>query len=699
MKLTKVHIQNFKNLKNFILDIKGQMNFEFLAKNAFGKTSIADAIFWVLTGKLLSGSSDIMSIKPKDDSKQLVSVELTFDDGTTIMKTYQENWVRTRGTQNKRLEGHSTNCFINGINIPVNKFDNSLKELFKITFDGKWKGNLFQLLIDPLFFGTKDEWANRRKLIIDLVGDVTDQDVFNKANNLLPLQKYLLQSKGKFEDVKKILNKNLKEKNDEEVKLNAQIEILTTNQTIAVERFNAGTQRINEIDTEIQSLNNKKYQDQKDIIAERKEKIAKMQSEVNQLEKTEYETYKKSIETQQLELQQLRNDKSRVQADFSDLNNKINTLDRQKSDSIYEQNRIAEQIKLNESTMQSLRNKWTHINNSKFEFQDILTLPDSLVCPECGHDLNGELIAQAKKEYEAKIEEQRKQFNLEKVKELEAITSEGSQLKQRNKGLAEQIEQLKAKEKELAEQAEQLTPQGSDYNSKLIELNNKENELNNSIPQFKASQKITDLEEQIKNLEQEPYPTVPGEQDIEISVNKLQQDKLKIQTTIDTYNAEQMNIRKAEQLKEKHSSVMDKIAEYESLLMMLTDFIKTKLNILNERVESVFGDIKFQLVESNLKEGSWNEVCYVLDGEVPYHNTNSAQKIRIGIAVCEAIKKKLSVEGLFYVIDNGEQITDRDFSKLTSEQTISFVAWDVDTQENPVMSEEQEVDLFNLGGE
>ncbi|QVK17757.1 hypothetical protein KHQ81_13030 [Mycoplasmatota bacterium] len=698
MKLTKVHIQNFKNLKNFILDLSGPMNYEFLAKNAFGKTSIADAIFWVLTGKLLSGSSDIMSIKPKDDSKQLVSVELTFDDGTSIMKTYQENWVRTRGTQEKRLEGHSTNCFVNGVNIPVTKFDDSLKELFNVTFVGKWKGNIFQLLVDPLYFGTKECWQERRKLVIDLVGDVTDEDVFQKDNKLLPLQKYLLQSKGKFEDIKKILNKNLKDKNEEEVKLNAQIEVLTTDQTIPVERYNAGSKRIQEIEASIQSLHNKKYQDQKDIIAERKEKIANMQSKLNQLEKTEYETYKKSIESQQLDLQQLRNEKQRVQADFSTLNNQINTLDRQKSDAIYDQKRIAEEIKLNESTMQSLRNKWTHINNSKFT-TDILTLPDSLICPECGHDLNGELIKQVKEEYENKIEEKRKQFNLDKVKELEAITAEGSQLKQTNNDLAEQIEQLKIKEKELAEQAEQLIPQRSEFNSKLIELSNKESELNNSIPQFKASQKITDLEEQIKKLEQEPYPVVPGEQDIEKQINELQQDKLKIQTSIDTYNAEQMNIRKAEQLKEKHSLVMDKIAEYESLLMMLTDFIKTKLNILNDRVASVFGYIKFQLVESNLKEGSWNEVCYVLDGEVPYHNTNSASKIRIGIKVCECIKKALGVKNLFYVIDNGEQITDRDFSKLTSEQTISFVAWDVDTQENLEMTEEQQTNLFSLDGD
>lgn len=160
--LKLVRIKNFKNLKRFVLTVY-PYHTEFVARNSFGKTAIADAISWVMTGKLYNGSSDIMAIKPKDNPSALVSVELVFDDGTTIMKTYQD----------------STDCYINGIAIPVTKFDEELKKLFNIKYDGHWKGNVFQLLINPTFFLTKLEWQERKTIIMDLFENVTVNNVFN----------------------------------------------------------------------------------------------------------------------------------------------------------------------------------------------------------------------------------------------------------------------------------------------------------------------------------------------------------------------------------------------------------------------------------------------------------------------------------------------------------------------------------------
>ncbi len=680
MKLSQVRIENFKNFQKFLLDLKGPMNYEFIAKNKFGKSTIADAIFWVMTGKLLSGSSDIMSIKPKNDSKKLVSVELFFEDGTSVMKTYEENWVKTRGTKEKHLEGHTTNCFINGINIPVTKFHDSLLEKFGIKFDGKWSGNIFQLLIDPLFFGIKECWQERRKLVIDLVGDVTDEDVFKKDSDLEPLKKYLFQTNGKFEDVKKILCRNLKELNDDEKKLIAQIEVLSDEQTIAQERYTAAVKRQKEITEEIQKLNNKKYQEQKDIIAERKEEIANMKTKLSEKRQKDSEKYQKSIEKKQNELNLLQKEKSRVQQEFSDLNNDINELNQKKSDVIAERQRVAKQIEDNEKYMAKLRTKWENTNKSEYDEKD------SLICPQCGHDLHGDIV-----------EKKRKEFNLKKAEELEDIASEGKQLKKINEDLKAKVEELHDEEDSMFEQIEELKPRVSEYNEKLNEKTRKISKLNNSIPEFKYSKETLDFEEQIKELEQSPYPTINNEQEIDNQIGKLEQEKTCVQKVIDTYNHEQRNIQKANELQKKLDKVMDSIAEFESLQDMLSEFIKTKLNILNERVESVFGHIKFQLVESNIKEGSWNEVCYVLDGDVPYHNTNSASKIQLGIKVCEAIKKKLQIEGLFYVIDNAEQITDRDFSKLTPDQTISFVALDVEPGTR--REDEMETNLFSLDGE
>ena len=50
----------------------------------------------------------------------------------------------------------------------------------------------------------------------------------------------------------------------------------------------------------------------------------------------------------------------------------------------------------------------------------------------------------------------------------------------------------------------------------------------------------------------------------------------------------------------------------ESKLMLLEEFIKTKLEMLKSNVASVFGDLDFVLIETNNKEGSNKEGCYPL---------------------------------------------------------------------------------------
>jgi hypothetical protein len=201
--------------------------------------------------------------------------------------------------------------------------------------------------------------------------------------------------------------------------------------------------------------------------------------------------------------------------------------------------------------------------------------------------------------------------------------------------------------------------------------------LSQSIPEQEKSEATKVLEDKILELQKKSVEA-PDTSALDKKISDLEAQKPALESKIYAYSTEKGNAEKAKSLQVELDAVLVDIAEYESLQDKLTTFMKTKLELLTQNVKSVFGDIKFQLVESNLKEGSWNEVCWVLDDTIPYHNTNSAAKITLGIRVCEAIRKRLGIEGLPYVIDNAEQITDRNFKKYTHEQTISFVAHNPD---------------------
>ena len=243
MQLNKIIINNFKNIPHLELDINRQ-NWELRAPNGWGKSSIADAISWVMFDKLYSGAAgpkDIQSIKPKHDPSQIVSVELIFEDGTSVAKTYREIWTRTRGSNEETLTGHETKCFVNSIEIPVSSFHAELRKIFGVNYQSSWSGNIFQLLLDPTYFGLKMEWQERRKLVTDLVGEVTDEDVFAENPHLIALKPHLQKAKGKLEDVKKLLLRHHRDLSSNERTLQAQIDVLSTELTVSEQAFQKAT--------------------------------------------------------------------------------------------------------------------------------------------------------------------------------------------------------------------------------------------------------------------------------------------------------------------------------------------------------------------------------------------------------------------------------------------------------------------------
>lgn len=652
--LTKVRIQNFKNLKYLELDLNH--NHELRAPNGWGKSSIADAISWVLTGKLYDGSADHQSIKPKHDSRQIVDVELTFEDGTKVRKTYREVWTRTRGTDEENLTGHETTCYINDLEVPVSSFQAELLNALEIKYTGNWKGNILQLLIHPTFFGLKLPWQERRQIVTDLTGEVTDEDVFQAKAYLMPLKPYLAKAKGKTEDVRKLLLRRHRELSSAEVTLQAQIDILSTEVTVTEEKYRKAAEELERIDELIDDLKRKKHQTEEGAIAERNRQLAELQQQITQTKEADLSDYNTKIKEQQLELERIRQERAYVEAELRELQTKIQTLEQLKAKLAIERESVMRALRDLEDRRNRLLQEWKQVNEEQ------APVYDSLICPNCGHDLNAEHI-------EAEI----KAFNKNKAERLKVISEQGLDVKRQIEELEPKVDELQAEADQLHLEIEKLEEGISECNAKMIELNQKELEISKSIPEFKESPKTQELKVKYEELKNKPLDV---QHNYDEQIEKLKETKKPHEEVITKYRAEQINLQKAQELEQQRKDVLSQQAEVEQLQVMLTDFIKTKLEILDSRIEAVFGDIKIRLIEANIKEGSWNEVCDVMDGQVPYHQTNSSQQIKLGIRVVEAIKRALGIDGLFYIIDNAEQITDRDFSKLTDAQTIAFVAYD-----------------------
>lgn len=177
MKLQSIKIENFRNIKAAEYNLK-DINI-FHGPNARGKTNTILAVYWALADYLMDGTSDYPTFKPHEDTSKLVSVELIFDT-FSFKKTYQEKWVKTRGSSEVRLEGHTTDYFIDDVKYPVTEGKRLLLE--NLGLDGvkvSSKVDLTRAIIDPYYLAQQLPWKDLRVFIIDLVGDVDDEMVLN----------------------------------------------------------------------------------------------------------------------------------------------------------------------------------------------------------------------------------------------------------------------------------------------------------------------------------------------------------------------------------------------------------------------------------------------------------------------------------------------------------------------------------------
>ena len=160
VKITNVEIKNFRNIKSASLNLRDRSAIE--GQNALGKTNALEAICFALTNYLLDGSSDLKSIKPKDDMSAKVSVKLTFSNEKTFEKVYYENWVKTRGTEEVKLAGHTTEYYVNGAKVSsvATAQKQLMEDILEINYSPKTsKIDILQMQVNPLWLFKYIDWS------------------------------------------------------------------------------------------------------------------------------------------------------------------------------------------------------------------------------------------------------------------------------------------------------------------------------------------------------------------------------------------------------------------------------------------------------------------------------------------------------------------------------------------------------------
>lgn len=178
IQIDELRLENFKCHRNLELDFGGQ-NVVIYGDNAAGKTSVYDALTWLLFGKDSAGNGEKnIEVKPLDaagaveDHNAITSVEavlLVAGEPVTLRRTYREVWSTKRGGSVETFDGHTSEYYIDGVPCKKNAFDSRIREIVP--------EDTFRLLTSVSYFAQELHWQKRRAVLFDIAGALTDREI------------------------------------------------------------------------------------------------------------------------------------------------------------------------------------------------------------------------------------------------------------------------------------------------------------------------------------------------------------------------------------------------------------------------------------------------------------------------------------------------------------------------------------------
>lgn len=623
VRLKQMKLRNFKGIKERDIDFN-LLDTNIYGKNATGKTTLVDAFTWLFFNKDSSGASDF-DVKTKTPNGEYLHnlehlVEAVVEVGgteTTFKKVFKEKYTKQRGSTTASFTGHTTDYFVDDVPRKKKEYDETVNELFD--------SNIFSMITDPFYFNTRMKWQDRRKTLIDICGDVSDELVINSLNDLAPLQQ-LLNGKS-VDDLRAQLKSKMKPINDElkaiPIKINeANLAIPTDIETIDEDKLTYINNRINEAESKKQRIISG------GIISEKETELIKLRNqrlliknEVHDVKPLKDEEYSLSIQIDSLE-----HKKERAE----------NEIQVKKS-----------QQKSNELMRNELRNKFTEVNNMQYD-------ESKNICPHCGQELPQE-----------KIDGFMEEFNINKSKQLENINKDGKRLKEQFESITEDIQVL---EKDI--QNHQILI--NDYKLKLKELTKKIANINEDFAK-EQEPKINAIDEKIVNAEREMefLKSNTGEEVAKINeeIGMLKEQRSHYEEIKAKERLAKTQINRIAELEAREKELSNQYNDMDKMLYLTDLFIKTKVAMLTEKINSHFKLCKFNLFEEQIN-GGLNEVCEVTVNGVNYTDLNNAMKINAGLDVINTICDYSNTYAPIF-IDNAESVNET--IKTNSQQVRLYV--------------------------
>lgn len=593
--INELSLENFKGISFFSFLPDGK-NATIIGDNGEGKTTIMDGFLWLLTDKDSRGNSQF-SIKtlgedgePKHNLDHSVSAVLNVDGSPlTLKKVYKEVYTKKRGDTHKTLTRHTVDYFIDMVPVQKKEWDERLDQLVD--------EEILKLITNQRYFNSLP-WQDRRNILFDVCGNVTDEAVIENSNGDLDELPTYLEGR-KIEEHKKIVKNKRIQVNRRLEEIPARIDELS--KSIA----EASKINVKDLESQIEALD-KEIQAVKDDtgISELRKKRVDLEATLAEKKAERDKKFTASIK----EMKDLIDDLERSERDMTSQRYALNA----------EIESLGIDIKEKLSTMEVLRSSYGEIFAQKPNVKD--------TCPTCGQALPEDEVSAA-------IDK----FNQDKAEKLADINRQG--------------ESLKTKTEELEKKKAALERDQKDLDDKLSIAKAEIKALAETIPEKGADPpSMVKLAEQISEVQK-----LISEYQIP-DVEPLEQKRAELQAYIAEANSIGKTEKRIDELEKEERTLAQELLELEKQLWLMERFTVHKAWTLEKTINSKFELARFKLFEPQIN-GGIKDVCITTYKGVPYGDAlNTGAEINLGLDIVRTLSEHYGVWAPVWV-DHAESVT------------------------------------------
>lgn len=640
--IDKICLRYFKGVENKEIVLGDNINVV-KGRNGIGKSTIADAISWVLFGTNQAGATKF-GIKTKDkDGREIedvahsVEISLSVQDEQEGMMCY----VLTRSlTETRKDDGSVTNNYTYKVDGEVETAGD-----FKKVVDAICPEEVFRLCSSPYSF-TQMDWSEQRKRLNEMFGVPSVEDVTGGDKKYDAIKELL--EKDDVDKILKHLNYKRKEvqKNLDEVpvRLEALKNVLPKAEDwAAVEKLILEKRKeITETRKNLNTIDNggadfiRKYQNISTLNLDHKRKRIMEESAQRRLGEiikanAEAKTAcKKAVAEAEQNIEDLKQKLKSFDVALEKCDARMNELDAEKADG---------------------KEKWKLIKARKWEWNE-----DDAFCPTCKQALPEDQVQKI-------MEESKKTFLNNQASDLKKLGDDAARIKEEVKKCEENTEYFKTEQKTTQAQLGEAETALEEARKAYEEQAKKEEEkvsvetLLAEKPEYKQ---VCDRIKKIEAEQEKPADEGMSEEDkkLKADVEKKLKDleserevlasRLAVKAQWEKVNAQIVG------LQEERTQWKEQIDALDEKIKAASDFQKRSCEVLEENVNRRFKLVRWKMFRRQL-DGTDKPWCECSVDGVPYSDLNTAAKINAGLDITNTLKRHYGVD-VPCVIDNAETV-------------------------------------------